>query len=344
MNFANPIFFWAFLSLIPLIAIYLLKVRPVRKPTTAWFLWEDIFQENRAQSLFQRFRDLFSLLLMLLAFAAIVFALAGPVWNSDDRKDLVLLIDNSASMNATSGMTTRLQEAKKVAAQIVQALDGTQRCSIATVSSHVTFLSNMTENPRELMDAIEAVSPTSLPLAGDSLKPFQSEADTPEQETTETDSTDKEKEKSNPLHRVILISDGCLETEVTNSIELLKVGKASTGNVGIIASDLRRLPGGNNRVGVFYQLASTFTETVEAELILTCNDSENIIKLLPLEIQPGLGASSVFELENAEPGQWTMQLEIDDCLETDNRAFLVLPPQRPIKVSVAAAELSLIHI
>ena len=137
---------------------------------------------------------------------------------------------------------------------------------------------------------------------------------------------------------MILISDGCLETEVTDSIELLKVGKASTGNVGIIASDLRRLPGGNNRVGVFYQLASTFTETVEAELILTCNDSENIIKLLPLEIQPGRGASSVFELENAEPGQWTMQLEIDDCLETDNRAFLVLPPQRPIKVSVAAAE------
>ena len=331
MTFANPMFLWAFLSLIPLAAIYLLKVRPVRKPTTAWFLWEDIFQQNRARSLFQRLRDLFSLLLMMLAFAAIVFALAGPVWNSDDRKDLVLVIDNSASMNATSGMSTRLQEAKKVASQIVQALDGTQRCSIATASSDVTFLSNMTENPRELMDAIQAIEPTSLPLASNVLKPFQTGQDS-------ADVAADSNKKSNPLHRVILISDGCLEPDAVGSIELLKVGQTSSGNAGIIASDLQRLPGGNNRVGVFYQLASTFENRVEAELVLTCNGPENIVKLLPLEINPGIGSAGVFELENAEPGQWTMKLEIDDCLDTDNQAFLTLPPRRPINVSVAAEE------
>ena len=51
MSPLSPIYFWAFLSLIPLVAIYFLKVRPRRKPATAYFLWERIFQEKRATSL-----------------------------------------------------------------------------------------------------------------------------------------------------------------------------------------------------------------------------------------------------------------------------------------------------
>ena len=94
MSFASPVFFWALLSLIPLAAIYLLKVRPVRKPTTAWFLWEDIFQEKKATSLFQRFRDLFSLLLMAAAFIAVVFAMTRPNFSGDRQQDLILLVDN----------------------------------------------------------------------------------------------------------------------------------------------------------------------------------------------------------------------------------------------------------
>ena len=130
MSFASPVFFWALLSLIPLAAIYLLKVRPVRKPTTAWFLWEDIFQEKKATSLFQRFRDLFSLLLMAAAFIAVVFAMTRPNFSGDRQQDLILLVDNSASMSATDGSNIRLDRAKKVATDIITALNGTQRCSV----------------------------------------------------------------------------------------------------------------------------------------------------------------------------------------------------------------------
>ena len=66
MTFLQPAMLWSLLVLLPLAAIYFLKVRPRRKPTTAFFLWEKIFQEKRASSLFQRLRDAWSLLLMLL--------------------------------------------------------------------------------------------------------------------------------------------------------------------------------------------------------------------------------------------------------------------------------------
>ncbi|MEM1442773.1 MAG: BatA domain-containing protein [Verrucomicrobiota bacterium] len=100
MTFLSPAFLWTLLALLPLGAVYFLKVRPRRKTTTAYFLWEKIFSEKKASSLFNRLRDLLSLLIMALAFGAIAFALARPEFSADERKDLLILIDESASMSA----------------------------------------------------------------------------------------------------------------------------------------------------------------------------------------------------------------------------------------------------
>ena len=54
MNLLAPGFLWTFLALIPLAAIYFLKVRPRKRDTPAYFLWEKIFQEKRTSSLFSR--------------------------------------------------------------------------------------------------------------------------------------------------------------------------------------------------------------------------------------------------------------------------------------------------
>ena len=253
MSFASPVFFWALVSLLPLIAIYLLKVKPTLKPTTAFFLWEDIFQEKKATSLFQRFRDLLSLLMMMLAFLAIVFALVRPDLSGDNQKDLVLLIDNSASMNAIDGGSSRLEQAKTVARQIVRGLNGTQRCSVATVSNESAFLSNLTDNPRELLDAIASIQPGLLTSEIDVLQQFRKrdsqEDGAAELESEESSVTDR---LSLDSHRVILISDGCLGAPVPEELELIKVGTSNPGNVGIVACDMLRLPGGRNRVCLLY--------------------------------------------------------------------------------------------
>ena len=57
MSFLLPQFLWGLLGLIPLAVVYLIKVHPVRKQTSAWFLWEGIFQERRAASFLQKLRD-----------------------------------------------------------------------------------------------------------------------------------------------------------------------------------------------------------------------------------------------------------------------------------------------
>ncbi len=77
MTFGFPAFFWATLALLPLAAVYFIKTRPRRQPVNAFFLWQQVFKQKASNSLFQRLRNLLSLLLVALAFLAAVFALSS---------------------------------------------------------------------------------------------------------------------------------------------------------------------------------------------------------------------------------------------------------------------------
>ena len=327
MSFASPIFLWGLVSLIPLVAIYFLKVRPTQKPTTAYFLWEQVFQEKRSSSLFQRLRDLFSMLLMLLAFAAVVMALTRPTFSSDQQRDLILLIDNSVSMNAKTGVSDRLEQAKQVAREIVQGLNGTQRCSVASVSTETRFFSNLTDNPRELLDAIDAIEPTYLPSETGALESFRPTLSMGKLDLSSTED-DSGPDDSDLLPRVILISDGCLRGEVPESIELIKIDQGDSGNVGIVACDLQRLTSGDNSASLFVQLASAYPEPVAGEILVYQGTEKNLVKLLPVEINPGVNLPDILEIDQAEPGQWTVEIELangPDALDDDDQAFLALP-------------------
>jgi hypothetical protein len=317
MSFALPLMGWGLLALLPLVAIYFLKVRPTRKPATAWFLWAKVFEERRARTLFERFRDLFSLLLLITVFVAIVAAAARPYWVGDSRRDMVLLIDNSASMNAWEGRVSRLDLAKQKAADIVQGLDGNQRCSIASVADEVVFHSNLTDSPRELLDAIERITPTSVPISTAALQQFA-------------------RDSTNASPRRLILSDGCWGPigSWAEALEWLKIGTRSDGNVGIVACDLQRLPVNQAPVGVYLQVASSFPTPVNVDLVVYHESEDRLKKIVPLEIHPGINVAEVWRIEEAEDGRWFFRLEIQDQLPDDNLVFAYLPPLVPVNVAV----------
>ena len=102
MTFFAPWAAW-FLAGIPVIVLlYLLKLK--RRPHTVSTLmfWQRLMQENRRRALFQRLRNLLSLLLHLLIFALIVAALARPTFDRLIREgaSLVIVLDVRARMQA----------------------------------------------------------------------------------------------------------------------------------------------------------------------------------------------------------------------------------------------------
>src|SRR5436305_11928784 len=121
MSFANPIaWLWAAL-VIPVVIFYVLKVRLRRVPVSTVIFWRQIFDEKKPRSLWQRLRHLVSLLVQLALLGLLVAALAEPFfsWEALTSRRVILVLDNSASMNATDVPPSRLAAAKEEAHRVV---------------------------------------------------------------------------------------------------------------------------------------------------------------------------------------------------------------------------------
>lgn len=318
MTFLAPAFLWTLAALAPLAAIYFLKVRPRKKPVTAFFLWQKIFTEKKASALFKRLRDVFSLLLMALAFAAIAFALAEPDFAGDERKDLLIVVDHSASMSAKDGTTTRLEKAKQRARDLVAGMNGTQRAAVASFAEVTRMLEHPTRHRKALLEAVDSIQPTELPSRVEALRALQP-GDEWMKET-----------------RVLLITDGCLDApDRLPNVEVLRITDTAK-NIGIARADLRSVPGGPARLGLFLLPVSSFTDPVKTDITLMHVDSNKLVKIIPVTLLPGENPAVTLTLDDAPTGRWKATLGLEDALESDNTAYLYVPPRQPVPVGVLA--------
>lgn len=325
MSFLSPVWLWSLLALFPLIAVYLLKVRPRRKKTNAYFLWQKVFEEKRTSALFQRLRDVFSLLLMILVFIAACLALARPRITSEDDQDLLIVIDTSASMQAGDGRDTRIQQAKNKAKNMVRALNGDRRAAIATLDQQLRFQTHLTNNPKVLMDSIRRVKASDLPMstqAARGMKGF----------------TSGESSQGTSEHRLVFLTDGSAELpQLDEAVEVISVA-GEKSNLGITAADLQWVPGRANVAQFYIKIENSFLEAVDAELELRHSATGAIGKLVAVKLAPDENYQAVFELSQAEAGAWVATLSLkngdQDALVLDDRVTLGLNERQPIDVGI----------
>ena len=321
MTLLAPIFLWTFVALIPLALIYLLKVRPRKRTTTAFFLWQRVITPDRRSALFQRLRDIFSLLLMALAIAAIALALTEPEITGDERKNLVLIIDQSASMQAKEGASTRFELAQQKAHDVIRGLRGAQQASVAGVAHDLAFAAHLTRHQRSLLEAVDHLGCTDMPLDSEALARFIA--------------TGSAQQNS----RVLFITDGCSAAmdRLPRTCELLRVGSAQP-NVAIVAGDLRKATGEIIGLRLFLRIVSSFKEPIKTDLNLTNEDTHQLIKVMPLELKPNAETPLTMDLQDAPAGRYKAEITQSDALPLDNSAYLVMPAPQPISVAVSSSE------
>lgn len=155
--------FGALLWLLPLagmiILLYLLRMRrrDVRVPAT--FLWPERTEEIRANSLFQRLRFSWLLVLQLFALSLVVFALAKP---QTQQRGLtgevtVLIVDASASMGATDIKPTRFDEAKKLAREAVESAKPGDRIALIEAGPNPRVVFALSNDPASQVRKIESM-------------------------------------------------------------------------------------------------------------------------------------------------------------------------------------------
>jgi hypothetical protein len=311
------------------VVLYVLKLRRRAVPVPFSPIWQRILGERETTALFSKLKRILSLLLQLGLLALLVLALGDPrlVASRASGRNIVVLVDTSASMQSTDVRPTRLAAAKQRLVQVVRGLGGADRMLIASMSAAVTPLSTMTEDAATLEDAISRIAPTEsradlrrgLEFAQDSLRGL-----------------------GHPT--LVLVSDGAfgdlaelgrLPSLGPIELQYLPVGK-SARNVGITAFSVRRYPLDASRYEVMLELFNTTREPVDVELKLR-GDGE-IVDLSELSLKPEERLSRFYE--NQGGASRTLEAEIrllggrPDELPADDHAYALMPERKRARVLV----------
>jgi Ca-activated chloride channel family protein len=153
------------LTLPAIVALYFLKIRRPTRIVPALHLWPNQIRDRQANVPWQRLRPSWLLFFQLLAAAALVAAAVQPVLPAGAAlaRHSIVLIDTSASMQATDVTPSRLAEAKRQAGTLIDQLGPQDRMSIITVSPTPRIVAAITGDRDALHRALGDVTASNGP-------------------------------------------------------------------------------------------------------------------------------------------------------------------------------------
>jgi hypothetical protein len=173
MSLASPSWLWLGLAAIPIIAFYLLRIQPRRYEVSTLIFWDNVIQETKRRAWWQSLRRWLSLLLQLAFLFLLVAAMVDPIFGrSEQARDIVVVIDRSASMNAplaasggaaASSGQTRLDAALQRAKSLANGLRGGDTMAVITAGGAVEVVAGRGDFGPSIIEAIDAVRPTDGP-------------------------------------------------------------------------------------------------------------------------------------------------------------------------------------
>ena len=319
MNLLTPAaLFLGFLAL-PIIVLYMLRLRrrEVKVPST--MLWQMVIRDREANRPWQRLRRNILLLLQLLILAALAFALARPVLatRSIAKGNIIIILDASASMNATDVTPSRFDQALDEVHEIIDALDVNSQITIVLASNEPEILVSGENDRQKLRATIADLSPT------------QGESDW---EAVFALAVGTAGLSQTPPTTVIL-SDGGIPGDkpytLPGEVRYIPIGTNQTENLGITALSLRAV---NTDTALFARVQNFGATDRSAWLNVKINEglfySEQINlgagEELPvvLESLPNEAQTTQVSLTHLQP-----DLPLDDFTLDDTAYSVFLPPQ-----------------
>ncbi len=251
MAFLAPLFLLLGLLALPIILLYMLRLRRREMIVSSTLLWQKLLRDREANAPWQKLRRNLLLFLQLLILGLLVLALARPFLPVPSlvNSSVVVLLDGSASMQASDADPTRFAAAQAEAYRLVNDLGGGNQMTLILAGQTPTVLSPPTTDKTALRDAINQAQPengaadwsAAFALASGAAQGFQDA-------------------------RIILISDGGLPTNLPPlPAELVYVPVGSSGeNLAITALATRAT---TNGIELFASVANQ--GMIDQEALLT---------------------------------------------------------------------------
>ena len=322
MSFLAPAALLFALTIPVVIVFYLLKRKRVVKLVSSTLLWQKFLAETQASAPFQKLRRNWLLFLQILLLLLAVLALSRPYFATRAKSSQlrVLILDASASMQATDESPSRFEAARKQALDWVDSLRDEDKMVVLQAAANTEVKQSETGEKSALRRAIQSCaavdSPTRL---------------VPALKMAESLTRDRGKDSNPEIH---LFSDGAVPdlSEFENKglpLVFHRVGNGSD-NLGIITLDVRANPDNATQRAIYTSVANYSTNSRQTELELRFDG--NLIETRPLTIKPGETSAQVFLASQDRDGVFTVRSTAKDDLAADNEASIVSLLPHPVKV------------
>jgi Ca-activated chloride channel family protein len=253
MPFLAPLALLGLIFIPAVLAMYLLKLRRDEAIVPSTLLWQRLVADVEANAPWQRLRRSLLLLLQLLLVLVLVLLAARPFVErpASLARDLVLVVDASASMAATDVAPSRMAAARDAATRLLGDLPAGGRVSVIAAGRTARVVANESTDLARVREAIAGIDaePTSGDL-GDALRLASALA---------ARSGDAQ---------VVVVSDAALadppSVRVGAPVRAITVGRDRL-NQAVVALAVRTAPSAVTR-SVFVSLANTDIEAATRRL------------------------------------------------------------------------------
>jgi hypothetical protein len=305
---------------IPIIVMFILRVRLRRRQVATLLFWNQLFEEQPPRAWWRRLRNLVALLFQLAFLGLLVGALVDPLWSWQRRRarQIVYVVDNSSSMSAANEgeVVTRIERARQSARRMIASLRQHDSAAIVTAGGMPRVAIGMTNDSRILHEAIDSIEaadgPTRLADAAELARRLVAD--------------DQRRE-------IIVLTDGADDAaeELAKNSEVTVYGYGKeTSNIAITTFQVRRSVADANSFQVLVEVTNFGDQTAECRLELELEG--NVVDVVPLALEPGEPWRRTLDHSSADGGRLAAKLDITDALPTDNQAIAVLPRRDPIPV------------
>ena len=311
-----------FAATIPVVVLfYLLKRKRVVKLVSSTMLWQRFLSETQASAPFQKLRKNWLLILQILLLALAVLALSRPYFAAKAKPAelRVIILDASASMQATDESPSRFEKARAEALKWVDSLAGSDQMVILLAGANAEVKQSATSEKASLRRALQACLCTDSPTR---LLPALRMAESLVRD-----------QKNAEVH---LFSDGAAPElgdfeSKDRPLPLIyhRVGKSSN-NLGITGLDTRANPEDARQRAVYANIGNFSTNSLETEVELLLDD--RLLERRPLTIPAGEASPQVFLATQPRDGVFTVRLTAKDDLAVDNQASIASLLPKPVKI------------
>ncbi len=322
MTLLAPLGLLGLLVGLPILALYVLRLRRREVVVSSHFLWQQVLQDLAANTPFQRLRRHTLLFLQLAIVALLALALARLAWTTDAPLGghVLLLVDASASMQARQrDGSTRFEDALRQAQAAVTPAD---RVTLVLVDHQA----------RLLLDAQPASSPAAA-AAWANARAGAGGADWAGAFTLAL-------ARANAQTRALLFSDNDRAAahlpDALPNLRVVPIGEAAQ-NLALTAFALRALPDGTRQL-----FAEVFNASdTPARGTLTLRRDGALWRSLPFSaparartplVLPAEGAFAVLQ------GRIVADPPFVDALAADDTAWAIAPQRTQARVLLMAAE------